>query len=485
MKEHYLLIDLGTGSTRAALVGSDGSILSIRSFLNRYYRDEAYPDAQYFLPEEWERELMLCCREIHEEHPEIRVRCVSSAGARQSIVLLDGENRAFYGLPNIDNRGREYMDEIADQSLIYERSGKWVTEDFCAAKLLGLRKKRPELYDRISSVLSLSGWVAWLFTGKTVFEPSQACETQLYDLEGRCWSEMLCKAYGVDPALLPPLAMAGENIGSILPDLRKTMGMADDAGFIVGGADTQAALMQTGIEAGDIAVVSGTTSPVTALVDSKVLDLKQQIWVDANLGAKGYLIEMNPGVTGLNYQRIKAAICPDISYDELEKAYARKTDFACTASFSSLLFYERRSLRNGGFFLASPFQDTVDRVDMLWAALADVACSIYEQLWRLRQLSGHDRNYILGCGGGFRSEALCQMLADLSGLELRLKSGYEQATLRGLTAICNLASGLSAIPAESGTDRRFLPREGELIHRYHPIWNNRRLYANSMVSKTK
>ena len=107
--EHYLLVDLGTGSTRAALVTSSGEILAIRSFLNRYYRDEAYPDAQYFLPEEWEADLLRCCRELHAEQPEIRVRCVSSAGARQSIVLIDGEGRAFYGLPNIDNRGREFM----------------------------------------------------------------------------------------------------------------------------------------------------------------------------------------------------------------------------------------------------------------------------------------------------------------------------------------------------------------------------------------
>ena len=122
--EHHLLIDLGTGSTRVALVSSEGELVAMRSFFNRYYRDEAYPDAQYFLPEEWQAEILRCCRELHAERPEIRVRAVSSAGARQTIVLLDREGRAFYGLPNIDNRGREFMEEIRDQAQIYERSGK-------------------------------------------------------------------------------------------------------------------------------------------------------------------------------------------------------------------------------------------------------------------------------------------------------------------------------------------------------------------------
>ena len=31
---------------------------------------------------------------------------------------------------------------------------------------------------------------------------------------------------------------------------------------------------------------------------------------DAGLGAEGYQVEMNPGVTGLNYQRIKEHALP-------------------------------------------------------------------------------------------------------------------------------------------------------------------------------
>jgi len=476
--KHYLLIDLGTGSTRAALVDSSGKILAIRSFFNRYFRDDAYPDAQYFLPGEWEAEILRCCREVHAECPDIQINAVSAAGARQSIVLVDGENRAFYALPNIDNRGREFMHELEGETWIYERSGKWVTEDFCAAKLLGLRKKRPELYARIGTVLSLSGHVAWLFTGKAVFEPSMACETQLYDLEKKQWSEELCAAYGVDPAILPPLVGAGEAIGPILPEIRSELGMAEDAVFVAGGADTQAALLQTGIRQGDLAIVAGTTAPITALVDEKVTDAQQRVWVDANFGADGYLIEMNPGVTGLNYQRAKEFLFPDTPYEKLERAYAEKTDFRCTASFSSLLFYEQRSLRNGGFFLPSPFPDPLDRTDMIWAVLADSACAMYEQLWRLRELTKHDRPYILGCGGGFRSAALCRMIADLSGLELRLQPGFAQATLFGLTALCNRAFGDDTALGTGGEALSYLPQDDRLIRRYHEKWKRQRLALN-------
>ena len=126
----------------------------------------------------------------------------------------------------------------------------------------------------------------------------------------------------------------------------------------------------------------------------------------------------------------------------------------------------------------------MDRAELLWAELADIACSIYEQLWRLRQLSGHSRDYVLGCGGGFRSDALCQMLADLSGLELRLKPGFEQATVLGLVAICNKALGLEAPALGDGEENCYRPRSGELIRRYHAQWSTRRMAANPPVSKS-
>ena len=120
---------------------------------------------------------------------------------------------------------------------------------------------------------------------------------------------------------------------------------------------------------------------------------------------------------------------------------------------------------------------------MLWAVLADVACATYEQLWRLRELCGHDRDYILGCGGGFRSETLCRMLADLSGLELRLLPGFEQATVLGLCRLCSGALGAEAESGSQGGALCYRPGEGELIRRYLPVWNRNRLAVNTMEAK--
>ena len=110
--KHYLLVDLGTGNSRVALVDANGTILGLRTYTNVYHRDSAYEDAQYFLPEEWAPLLLQGCRELCGEHPDVRIDAISAAGARQSFVLLNHAEEAFLGLPNIDNRGRDYMARV-------------------------------------------------------------------------------------------------------------------------------------------------------------------------------------------------------------------------------------------------------------------------------------------------------------------------------------------------------------------------------------
>ena len=46
--KHYLLVDLGTGNSRVALVDANGAILGLRTYTNVYHRDSANEDAQYF-----------------------------------------------------------------------------------------------------------------------------------------------------------------------------------------------------------------------------------------------------------------------------------------------------------------------------------------------------------------------------------------------------------------------------------------------------
>ena len=393
-------------------------------------------------------------------------------------VLYNKEGKTYLGLPNIDNRGREWMNEIEDQTFIYDKTGRWVTEDFPAAKLMGYRKKYPEEFEKITKITSLSEWVGELFCGRLVIEPSQACETQLFDIETREWSERLCKDYGIPMDILPEIAKAGDSLGKIKKEMADKIGLNEDVEFIVGGADTQIALKSVGMDVGDVAVVSGTTSPVATITDYKYYDKQERCWTDSNLGGDTYQVENNPGVTGLNYQKIKNFLFPDTSYEELETEMAKQTEYLCTASFSSLYFSEKRSLKKGGFIMKSPFDATLKPIHLIWAVVADIACSIYVQYQSLCEMIRHDKDYILGCAGGFQSKMLCQHLADLTGKKLVVREGFSQASINGCLKICNAYYGITSEKKSEQAEMVYTPKDGSLIQEYYQEWLNNREMLN-------
>lgn len=343
---------------------------------------------------------------------------------------------------------------------------------------MGYRKKYPEEFEKITKITSLSEWVGELFCGRLVIEPSQACETQLFDIETREWSERLCKDYGIPMDILPEIAKAGDSLGKIKKEMADKIGLNEDVEFIVGGADTQIALKSVGMDVGDVAVVSGTTSPVATITDYKYYDKQERCWTDSNLGGDTYQVETNPGVTGLNYQKIKSFLFPDTSYEELETEMAKQTEYLCTASFSSLYFSEKRSLKKGGFIMKSPFDATLKPIHLIWAVVADIACSIYVQYQSLCEMIRHDKDYILGCAGGFQSKMLCQHLADLTGKKLVVREGFSQASINGCLKICNAYYGITSEKKSEQAEMVYTPKDGSLIQEYYQEWLNNREMLN-------
>lgn len=477
--KHYMIVDMGTGNSRVALVREDGRLICVKSFENVYYIDDAYEDAQYFDPSYWKRNILDLCREVIREHPDIIIDAISSSGARETIVLINHEQEDFYGLPNIDNRGREWMSKI-QQDGIYEKTGRWVTEDFPAAKLMGLRKRRKLLFNQVQTFTSLSEWIGYVLCGKIAIEPSQACETQLYDIVTHQWSEELLERFGLQKLTMPRLMEAGSLLGYVKEELKQSLGIPYDIPFIVGGADTQVAVLGAGIEEGDVAVVSGTTSPVVTLRKTRYCDPQERCWTDVWLKGSMYQIETNPGVTGLNYQRIRNLLFDGVSYDDLEAALKEVKSIKCTASFSSLDFEHARGYKNGGFFMRPPFRADLHRVDLAWALVGDIACSIYYQYRQLLHMVPVHHDKILGCGGGFQSDMLCQHLSDLTQKPLVLPENFHQASIMGCVAVCNSYWNIHTA-AHERTYKMYEPQKNALIQDYYKVWKTNRDRVNTTV----
>jgi autoinducer 2 (AI-2) kinase len=440
-QEAYLIADIGTGNVRVAVAASNGKILGVASGDMRYEKDYNYPESIYFDPNALWDQIQNMALLALQQSGDVTITAITATSQREGIVAIDKSGHSLIGMPNIDHRGREWEDITPDKHEIYKRTGRYPTSLFSALKLVGLRNRRPELWQNVATFLSISDWAQFLFSGVAGYEHSQASETLLYDVEAGQWSQQLCEAYQIDPALLPTLKQSGTILGTILPEIAVSLSISNKAVVVVGGSDTQLAIMSMQPSVDDIVIVSGTTTPIIKIVDNYVTDDLERTWTGRHTDETSFLLEANAGVTGLNYQRLKEIFYPNESYEIIEQEVGAIKDSHCVAALGSLLAGEKTPLIRGGFVFNTPVSHLLGRGHFVWATLWDIACSISENYHFLCQVTSHNQDYVWACGGGVQSRILRQFIANLLDKKVMVRNNYRQASAAGGAIICNNALG--------------------------------------------
>lgn len=438
-KDAYLVLDIGTGNVRSAIVTTAGDILGVARADIRYYRDELYPDSIYFKPEELWEQLRELTQQALQQAGSVNIKAATTTSQREGIVLIDKSGKAMIGLPNIDHRGREWESAFADKSRIYQLTGRYPGSLFSAYKLVGIREKRKELWNELNFFLSISDWAAYELSGHPLYEHSQASETLLYDVAAAQWSPELCKLFGISNSILPELSQSGSVAGPVKKEIALSWNIDTNAVVITGGGDTQMAIKSSSPSVGDVVIVSGTTTPVVKLEGNYITDQHERTWTSRDITQDRFVFEANAGVTGLNYQRLKEVFYPNEGYDVIERELAVNNYKRSVASLGSLIAGESKPVIWGGFVFPVPVSHELSRSSFVWATLMDIAFSIAENYKVLAEVSGHDAGYIWACGGGMQSKTLRSLIAAVTGNEVRVRAGFEQASVIGAAMLCNEA----------------------------------------------
>jgi autoinducer-2 kinase len=465
-QEAYMVIDIGTGNVRVAVVNKNGKVLGVQRADIRYVKDNKYPDALYFDANELWQQVSRLAKAALLSLPGIVIRAFTATSQREGIVLIGKNGESLIGLPNIDHRGREWENILTDKSSVYRLTGRYPTSLFSAFKLVGIRKKWDAIWQQCISFLSISDWVEYRLSGIAKYEHSQASETLLYDVHKMEWSQGLCALFDINKEMLPPLMQAGSLLGNVLPSVATAWNVSEEAVVIAGGGDTQLAIKSTQPAVEDIVIVSGTTTPIVKLVDTYTLDDKERTWTSRDTEPGRLVFEANAGVTGLNYQRLKEVFYPNESYEVIEQELANAEPAFCMASLGSLVADEKTPLLRGGFIFPAPVSHLLTRGCFVWATLLDIACSIAENYKILREAAGHEADYVWACGGGLQSRTMRQLLANIINKKVQVRNGFEQASVVGGALICNTTLQVG----ETVDDRveTVYPQQQE----QHQVWYN-------------
>ncbi len=472
----YIIVDIGTGNVRVAAATQKGEVLGVAREDIVYVKDDLYPDALYFDPQQlWQQVLRLATTVLPSGK---KVKAVTATSQREGIVLLTGSGQPLIGLPNIDHRGREWEHIMPDKSRVYQLTGRYPTSLFSAMKLVGIRERRPDIWAQTAAFLSISNWIEYQLSGISRYEHSQASETLLYDVARQQWSPELCRVFGLSESLLPPIAASASILGPVLPEVADALRLAKDVQVIVGGGDTQLAIKSTRPAVDDMVIVSGTTTPIVKLTGTYTLDEDERTWTSRDIVDGRFVFEANAGVTGLNYQRLKEIFYPNEGYDIIEQELAANTHTFCMASLGSLLADEEVSLTRGGFTFPTPVSHLLTRGSFVWATILDIACSIVRNYRILAEVAGHEPDYIWGCGGGLQSKVLRQLIANLTGKKVQMRHEFQQSSAVGGALICNEALQLE-VEMEGPTETVY-PQDEAHYATLYAEWEKTRNHFRNM-----
>lgn len=468
MKQAHLIFDIGTGNSRVGVISTKGELLSTVTRDSVYYSDTDFADSIYFEPAEWEAALFKMAKQAIAEAGDVEILAVSSSSQRQGIVLISEEDESLVGYQNGDNRGAEYMSGVK-WDVVKELTGLDPHSIYSCVKFLGTMKKQPYVAEKTKYYTSISDWIGFLFTGKIVWERSQAIQSAAYDVKEGKWSERLCKAIGVDIAKLPPLVSAGTNLGRIKPELAKQLGVKETTVFIVGAADTQIALTGSSAELNEVTIVSGTTTPIVKIKDEfKVYPT----WFSPHAVDGQYMLECNAASTGINLQRFKDMLLPGYSYEELIHQAKQQAVPKCLAMYGMCPHLGDDIPFNGAILTANPIAHDLTAVDYFHAVSLDIAMAITMCIQRINEIDAYDKDYVVGCGGGLRSDLITQAIADLSGYKIYIFDGFNQATMMGCMHLCNDALGFAK--EERKLIKVVVPEKNPELEAYFKQWQKLR-----------
>ncbi|KKX97476.1 rhamnulokinase [Microbacterium sp. Ag1] len=321
------------------------------------------------------------------------------------------------------------------------------------------------------TVLLVPDLVAFLLTGASVAERTNASTTGLLSIDDGDWDTDLATRIGIPPRLLPPLVDPGAVIGSLQPELAELVGKALPV-IAVGSHDTASAVVAVPMASPSAAYIScGTWGLVgLELAEPVLTDAAREANFTHELGVDGRYRFLH-NVTGLWLlsESVRAWEAQDgarIDLTELLAEAAAVSDDVplFDANDPSLSAPGDMPSRIATLVEASGASAPTERAVFTRSIVESIAAAFAETVRAASDLSGREVDVIHLVGGGSLNALLCQAIADRSALPV-LAGPVEATALgnvlvqaRALGAAVTDLEGLRELVAATHPVRRFEPR---------------------------
>jgi xylulokinase len=309
---------------------------------------------------------------------------------------------------------------------------------YTITKLAWLRRCEPEAWDRLTRVLLPHDWLNLRCTGVAATDRGDASGTGYWSPATGEWRPDLLALVDDDrdwAGCLPEVMAPAEPVGRLMGEACDLFGPAL---LGPGTGDNMAAALGLGLEPGDVAVSVGTSGTVYAVSETPVADPTGIVAGFAD--ATGRFL---PLVCTLNAAKVLDTVARflAIGHDGLDDLALSAPPGARGLTLLPYFDGERAPNRPDATGTLTGLRTLHDRADLARAAAEGVVHGLLDGLDALEaQGVPTDRRLVL-TGGGARSSAVRQIMADLSGRPVEVHADAEMVARGAAVQAAAILSG--------------------------------------------
>ncbi len=410
-------VDSGTQGTKVLIVDFDGTILC-RGFTPHRFVEGLKPGGSEQEPREWIQAFEQALQQAlkHADIDPSQIVSLGVSGQQHGFVPLDDRGQPVRPakLWNDTSTLEEtdiLLESLGGKSGCIQTLGISLAVGYTASKILWLKRKEPENYEKLSSILLPHNYINYTLTGIEHMEFGDASGTGLMDIRKREWSRAAITA--IDPELeakLPRLSHPSQPVGPIKRNMARRFGL-DKVLVASGSGDNMMGAIGTGnVKPGLCTLSLGTSGTVYSCFAEPFVDPQGEIaaFCDGTGGWLPLLCTMN--VTNTT-EHIKSLF--EISNEELEQTASQAPPGAGSLLFLPHLAGERVPVlpfSSGVFFGLN--RKTFSRTYMARAVMEGAIFNLGYGFARMKDL-GLVPAEIRATGGGSKSRFWLQIVADI------------------------------------------------------------------------
>lgn len=435
----FLGIDLGTGSVKALLLGTDGRLISEAS--SSYPVHAPHPTWAETHTEEWWHATVKAVREAVGQH---EVKAIGLSGQMHGTILVDKTLTVLR--PAIlwaDTRSSKQLEIYRSLSHNQrQRLANPIATGMTGVSLLWLKENEAEVYKQARWVLQPKDWLRLKLTGEVQAEPSDASATLLYDLEKDAWAHDIAETLELRTDFLAPLRKSRAITGHLTKEAANQLGLSENIPVAAGAGDAAASALGSALlSEGQVQVNIGTAMQIFAIREKATVDptLRTHLYRSslddyyamAAMQNAGIALEWGRKILGMSWEHM---------YDE-----AFKVSPGCDGvTFLPYLTGERTPHLDAnirGLWHGLGLHH--ERGHLARAAFEGVAFALKDGLKALEDTGIHAPSLRLA-GGGTLHDAWRQLLADILEKSLEAVS-VPSSSARGAALLAGLAANTFSV----------------------------------------